>query len=126
MRGMHRYALGLCCALLIGTALAASTDNAAPPDRKPAEADRGEAHKFEPFKVEAVTSNSSVTIGAHAIAYQAIAGTLIVHPKGWDDVPRDPGSEHANAPAAEEGAEPKNPTAEASMFYVAYFKSGPG
>jgi carboxypeptidase C (cathepsin A) len=127
MRGIHRFGLALSCALLFGTALAASTEDTPSADKKPAEADRHEPHQFEPFKAEAVSSNSSVTIGGHAISYQAIAGTLIVHPKGWDDVPHDPATEHANAPAAaEEGAEPKNPTAEASVFYVAYFKSGPG
>jgi carboxypeptidase C (cathepsin A) len=126
MRGMQTYGLALCCALLIGTAIAASKDDAPPADRKPPEADKGEPHKFEPFKMEAVSSNSSVTVGGHAIAYQAIAGTIIVHPKGWDDVPHDPSTERPNAPPAEEQGEPKNPTAEASMFYVAYFKSGPG
>ena len=126
MRGIRRLGLALSCALLLGTALAASSDDAPPPDKKPAETDKSEPHKFEPFKVESASSNSSVTIGGHAIAYQAIAGTLIVHPKGWDDVPHDPSSERGNPPAAEEGGEPRNPTAEASMFYVAYFKNGPG
>jgi carboxypeptidase C (cathepsin A) len=85
-------------------------------------------HGFEPFKVESVTSNGSVTIGGQRIEYQAVAGTLIVHPKGWDDVPQPPQSEKGPAAPApgggEEGAEAHNPTAEASMFYVAYFKTG--
>ncbi len=38
--------------------------------------------------------------------------SLVVHPKGWDDVPQ-------NAPPDED----KNPRPEASMFYAAYFKS---
>ena len=67
-------------------------------------------------------TEGSVTIGGKAIAYQAIAGTLIVHPRGWDDVPQDPAQKPA---AGEEGGE-HNPTAEASMFYVAYFKKGGG
>jgi carboxypeptidase C (cathepsin A) len=95
-------------------------------DRRADGEPKTEAHRFEPFKAEAVSSNASVTIGGHAIAYQAIAGTLIVHPKGWDDVPHDPSAEKAGPPGAEEGAEPKNPTAAAAMFYVAYFKSGGG
>ena len=66
-------------------------------------------------------STPSVTVGGKALAYQAVAGTLIVHPRGWDDVPRDP---NAEKPAPGEGVEPRNPTAEASMFYVAYFKTG--
>ncbi|HTC16388.1 MAG TPA: hypothetical protein VK695_11360 [Steroidobacteraceae bacterium] len=110
-------ALGTCAAV------AAAPDTAPAPDKKPAaEADKSEAHKFEPFKPESVTSNGSVTASGKALAYQAIAGTLIVHPKGWDDVPRDPSSEKPG-PAAE-GGEPRNPSAEASMFYVAYFRSG--
>ena len=81
--------------------------------------------KFEPFKPEANISTGTVTIGGQAISYQAIAGTFVVHPKEWDDVPRDPKADKGAAPA-EEGAEGKNPTAEASMFYVAYFKNGGG
>jgi carboxypeptidase C (cathepsin A) len=90
------------------------------------DAEKPDSHKFEPFRPEAVSSNGSVTIGGHVIAYQAIAGTLIVHPKGWDDVPRDPSTEKPSPPDGDESAEPKNPTAEASMFYVAYFRSGAG
>ena len=94
------------------------------PDEKPeTPPEKPEPHKFEPFKAEAVTSNAAVTIGGHAIAYQAIAGTLIVHPKDWDDVARDPA---ADKEKGSEEAEGKNPSAEASMFYVAYFKSGGG
>jgi carboxypeptidase C (cathepsin A) len=63
-----------------------------------------------------------VNVGGQSISYQAIAGTLIVHPKGWDDVPRDPKTEKEGA---NEG-DSKNPNAEASMFYVAYFKTGGG
>jgi carboxypeptidase C (cathepsin A) len=64
------------------------------------------------FKPEQQASKGSVTIDARHIDYDAYAGTLVVHPKGWDDVPQ-------NAPADED----KNPSPEASMFYVAYFKS---
>jgi carboxypeptidase C (cathepsin A) len=83
--------------------------------------------KFEPFKSESKTSTGSVAIGGQTIAYQAVAGTLIVHPKGWDDVPRDPRSDKEEAslsPGAE--GDGHNPTAEASMFYVAYFKNSAG
>src|SRR5690242_5343721 len=108
--------------LAVAFALASCTLWAAtrePPaqDKGPeAEPPKAEGHKFEPFKPEAVASNGSVTVGGHAISYQAIAGTLIVHPKGWDDVPRDPNEKPA--PGAPEGGEPPNPTAEAAMFYV--------
>jgi hypothetical protein len=82
-----------------------------PPQERKAEgamekAEKAEGHKFEPFKPESVTSNGSVTVEGHAIAYEAVAGTLIVHPRGWDDVPTDPSAKGGG----EEGAE-KNPTA---------------
>src|SRR6202140_798203 len=96
------------------------------PDKKPDDSDKPDGGKFEPFKPEATTSTGTVTIGSQAISYQAIAGTFIVHPKDWDDVPRDPKADKASPAPAEEGAEAKNPTAEASMFYVAYFKSAGG
>jgi carboxypeptidase C (cathepsin A) len=51
-------------------------------------------------------------VGGKAIAYDAFAGTIVVHPKGWDDVPQNADKDDKNLPA------------EASMFYVAYFKSG--
>ena len=84
-----------------------------------------ERETFEPFKPEAVSTTGTVSSGGQSISYKAIAGTLIVHPKGWDDVPRDPKPDKDSA-AAEQGGEAKNTTAEASMFYVAYFKNGPG
>ncbi|HEY1659580.1 MAG TPA: peptidase S10 [Candidatus Sulfotelmatobacter sp.] len=70
-----------------------------------------ETPKPEQFKPEQQQTKGSVTIGGKAIDYDADAGTLVVHPKGWDDVPQnaDP--------------DPKNKSPEASMFYVAYFKS---
>ena len=139
---MHRSLPGCCLAFLAAVLSCASL--AAPPDESSRPSDRKLAaepesvsgpatpHSFEPFRPESVTSNGSVTIGGKAIGYQAIAGTLIVHPKGWDDVPRDTGEKgpaerrEPGAPPAESGGEPPNPTAVASMFYVAYFKSGGG
>ena len=38
------------------------------------------------FQSSEVTSTGSVTIGGKAVTYQAIAGTLVVHGPGWDDV----------------------------------------
>jgi carboxypeptidase C (cathepsin A) len=75
------------------------------------ETSKTETPKSEEFKAEQQESKGSVTIGGNVINYDAYAGTVIVHPKDWDDVPQnaDP--------------DPKNKAAEASMFYVAYFKS---
>jgi carboxypeptidase C (cathepsin A) len=120
-------------ALLIGAvaslavaslAVAAGAANA--PDKKPdSEPEKSDGGKFEPFKPEAVTSTGNVNIGGQAVAYQAVAGTFVVHPKDWDDVPRDPKADKGGAAPGDDSAD-KNPTAEASMFYVAYFKNGGG
>lgn len=118
-------ALSVVIALTSCAAVAAPPEAKAPESRAEDDAKKPEPHKFEPFKAEAVTSSGSVTISGRPVAYQAIAGTLIVHPKGWDDVPREPGAEKPNAGGADDGS-PQNPSAEASMFYVAYFKSGAG
>jgi carboxypeptidase C (cathepsin A) len=83
-----------------------------------------ESGRFEPFKAESTTSSGSVTVGGQRITYQALAGTLVVHPKGWDDVPQEAKPDKEGATAGEGQA--KNPTAVASMFYVAYFKTGGG
>ena len=80
---------------------------------KPAE--KPEAAKPEAFKPEQIETQGSVAVGGQAIDYDAYAGTLIVHPKKPDDDPEDP--EPSDDPKA---AQPP----EASMFYVAYFKTG--
>jgi carboxypeptidase C (cathepsin A) len=118
---MSRFRLGAC--LTTTLALMAPAFLVAAPPGTPSAPDKADSGKFEPFKPEAVNSAGTVTIGGQAISYQAIAGSFVVHPKDWDDVPRDPKADRGSAPG-EEGAEGKNPTAEASMFYVAYFKSG--
>ncbi len=58
------------------------------------------------------TSDGSVTAGGQHIDYTATAGTLVVHPKGWDD---------AVKPDADK-PDDSTPSAEASMFYVAYIQ----
>ena len=128
---MNRFKFGACLGVALALAspalLTAAPAAPGPQDRKTdGDSEKSEAGKFEPFKSESVSSNGTVTIGGQSIAYQAVAGTLIVHPKDWDDVPRDPKAEHANPTPGEDGADARNPTAEASMFYVAYFKNGGG
>jgi len=80
------------------------------------------------FETESQTSEGSVTVGSNRVNYQAVAGTLIVHPKGWDDVPQkqdtaDKQGQDKDQPV-KASADDQNPSAEASMFYVAYFKTG--
>jgi carboxypeptidase C (cathepsin A) len=123
-----RYGALLGTAALAFFSLQAFTAPAEPasPADKDQSADTAKGNgKFEPFKSESKTSTGTVTVGGQAIAYQAVAGTLVVHPKGWDDVPRDPKSDKEDASPGGEG-EGKNPNAEASMFYVAYFKNTGG
>src|SRR5579859_4683255 len=90
----------------------------------PAPKDKDAEHvRFEPLVSEEKTSEGSVTVGGRHIDYQAAVGTLIVHPKGWDDVPQDPNApEKARREEGDHGKE--NPTAEATMSYVAYFAHG--
>jgi carboxypeptidase C (cathepsin A) len=127
-RSSFRSCVAVLAALAACAALAAAPDASKSSEGKSAEGEspKPEARKFEPFRPEAVESSGSVTVGGHAISYRAVAGTLIVHPKGWDDVPRDPNAEKPGAAPAPEGGEPPNPNAEASVFYVAYFKNGAG
>ena len=63
------------------TSLAANND---------ADHDKGEDHKQkqeEPFKPLEQTTESSVKVAGDRIEYEVHAGTLIIHPKGWSDVP---------------------------------------
>jgi carboxypeptidase C (cathepsin A) len=113
---VNRFVFGACVMTSVAWIVAAPAQNAP--------ADKPEPHRFEPFKPESTTSNGSVTVDGKSISYQAIAGTLVIHPKDWDDVPRDPSTEKPSPGASDEAGEGKNPTAEASMFYVAYFKDG--
>jgi carboxypeptidase C (cathepsin A) len=126
---MSRFKLGAClsvaAALVLPAYLSAAPGAPNPPDRKSdSDSEKADGGKFQPFKSESVSSTGTVTVGGQAISYLAIAGTLIVHPKDWDDVPRDPKTD--KSPGAGDEGEGKNPTAEASMFYVAYFKNGGG
>jgi carboxypeptidase C (cathepsin A) len=76
------------------------------------DAGKHDATKPEGFKPEQQASKGSVTIAGKAIPYDAFAGTIVVHPKGWDDVPENRDKDDKSLPP------------EASMFYVAYFRSG--
>jgi carboxypeptidase C (cathepsin A) len=92
---------------------AADTSDADKKDHDTKEQEKKEdAKPAEHFVPERVDTAGSVTSHGTRIDYEAHAGTLVVHTKDWDDVPQ-------NAPKDED----KKPRAEASMFYVAYFKS---
>jgi carboxypeptidase C (cathepsin A) len=69
------------------------------------------------FHPSEVRSTGTVTVGGEPIAYDAVAGTLVVHSKDWSDTDAlDADQDPAN--------KNKGPKPEASMFYTAYFKQG--
>jgi carboxypeptidase C (cathepsin A) len=70
------------------------------------------------FKPSEVRSTGTVAVGGQPIAYDAVAGTLVIHAKEWEDT-------DAVEAAADKSDKDKNtPKPEASMFYTAYFKQG--
>ena len=103
-----RFAVVMSMTLLAAFCPALRADDAASKDRGKGDA----AAAIETFKPEEKQSEGSVTVGGQKVDYQAMAGTLVVHAKGWDDVPQNADKEAKEGPA------------EASMFYVAYFKKG--
>ena len=102
--------------LMAAAALAAPAGKARDKD-----AEKPEISKSDFFQPEAATSEGAVEVDGRRIDYRAVAGTLIVHPKGWDDAAKKTDDDDKPDSAANDDT---NPTAEASMFYVAYFKRG--
>jgi carboxypeptidase C (cathepsin A) len=74
------------------------------------------------FTPTEVRSTGSVEVGGRRIAYQSAAGTLIVHSKGWEDT--DAIETEVNGPDKDD-KDKGRPKPEASMFYTAYFRTGP-
>lgn len=110
-------------ALLLAGALSLATTVHAATDRTPkAEEGKTSANAADPdqgvlFQPESHESAGSVTVGGQRIDYRAVAGTIVVHPKGWDDAAwREESSKDLG--------ERKDVKAEASIFYTAYFKKG--
>lgn len=68
-------------------------------------------------------SSGSVTVGGQPIAYDAVAGTLVVHAKEWTDT--DAIDAESDTPSDKSADKSKTgPKAEATMFYTAYFRQG--
>ena len=94
--------------LLLSTAVLAK-DDTAKPDKK----DDSKPAASGLFKPEQSETQGSV----NGVDYQAVAGTLVVHAKGWEDtadLEKEKGGKGDDA----------GPAAEASMFYAAYIKKG--
>jgi carboxypeptidase C (cathepsin A) len=71
------------------------------------------------FHPSEVRSTDMVMEGGQPIPFDAVAGTLVVHSKGWEDTAAlDADTDNAS------DKEKDAPKAEASMFYTAYFKQG--
>ncbi len=107
------------------SAVAAQSAEAAKPgaqsdSQKPTAATTSSPDQGVLFHPESSVSESSVTVEGKRIDYRAVAGTIVVHPKGWDDAAA---REHAGDKDKNLG-DNANPAAEASIFYVAYFKKG--
>ena len=75
------------------------------------------------FSPDYAPSEGSVTVEGRRIDYRAVAGTIVVHPKGWDDSATREKAAKDRKPDADLD-DKANPKAEAAMFYVAYFKKG--
>jgi carboxypeptidase C (cathepsin A) len=108
----------LAVAMLLASAAAHAAD--APPAKPAAAATDGTPPDGDYFKPEEVGSDGSVTVGGQKIDYHAVVGTLVVHPRDFDDAPQKPAGDDKSGPPDGD----KNPTAEAAMSYVAYFKTG--
>ena len=92
------------------------------PKSSQSDQDKTEAPASGYFKPEEVKSTGLVKAGGVSVDYEAHAGTIVVHPKGWDDVPAKAEKEDKEKSEKAADGTSENPTAEASMFYVAYFK----
>ena len=99
----------------------ASADSGSTDQQSTGHSHSAKAHDHEGnpyFRTVTSTTEGSVTVEGNTIHYHAVAGLLIVHPKGWNDAAgNDTHSGHHHKSS-------KKKPAEASMFYVAYFKDG--
>jgi carboxypeptidase C (cathepsin A) len=94
------------------------TEAAEPAKREKDDGDRP-AHSF--FRPSEVRSSGTVTVAGQPIAFDTIAGTLVVHAKDWEDTD----AVEADADKSSDKDKDKNqPKPEASMYFTAYFKQG--
>ena len=130
---MKTLLLATCCvALFAGPALAQETPRSPDSRRGSVENDKPSAlntaspNRGVLFQPSSVVSQGLVDVEGSRIAYRAVAGTIVVHPKGWDDAAwRERRLARENGDKTDKSDDSdKNPDAEASIFYVAYFKNG--
>jgi carboxypeptidase C (cathepsin A) len=77
--------------------------------------DKSPRNFFQPSEVR---STGSVTIGGQPIAFDSMAGTLVVHARDWED------TDAVEADVNKDDKDKATPKPEASMFYTAYFRQG--
>jgi carboxypeptidase C (cathepsin A) len=109
---LPRFLEPLIPVLLLPAALAAQAQTAAPgatPGATQSPAPAAAQGAPPQLAATATTSSGSVRTASGVVSYTAVAGTLLVHPKGWDDAAQPDASQ---------------PTPLATMSYVYYFKSG--
>jgi len=116
-RMMRNWMLAAAAMLLSAGAAAEKPFHSIEPLAKPSDSTTASPDRGVLFQPEEVMSDGLVTVAGNRIAYKAIAGTIVVHPKGWDDVAWRENN-------ATDLGDKKDAMAEASMFYVAYFKNG--
>ncbi len=112
MKSLHILIATVAIAALAAVTLAAEAP--APKDK-----DKDNAPKAaELYNGKFFKSDETVTEGnVNGIDYRAIAGTLVVHPEGWNDSAQNGGSKNPDAKGDESSAE-------ASIFFVYYAKKG--
>ncbi len=115
--------------LLIATLSVVATIACADNTKQQADKNKPEPAVAQYFKNDDVGTDSSVTVEGATVSYHAIAGTIVVHPKGWDDVTQsvevEPGPPPPETSSAQKGPpQQKEAGAKASMFYVYYAKGG--
>ena len=125
---LRRLLAATCLSLVASSAFAAeSARKGQEQPQKPDAAASSSPDQGVLFTSEASESQGAVTVEGRRIDYRAVAGTLVVHPKGWDDAAarerRDRDDKAASAEDKDLG-DKANPQAEAAMFYVAYFAKG--
>ena len=110
--------------LAAGSAYAAETPPKVPSSaaEKPEPGATASPNQGVLFSPESASSEGVVTVGGQKIDYRAVAGTIVVHPKGWDDAAWREKQDKDDKDLGDSSS--SNPKAEASMFYVAYFKKG--
>lgn len=107
MKRNHILATVAVAALVaVGVAAEAPAPKDAPPPKP-------DLYSGKFFKSEEVVTTGS----AAGVSYHATAGTLVVHPEGWNDSAQNGGAKNPDAKGDESSAE-------ASIFFVYYAKDG--